>query len=286
MRRLFVALALLGFGSGASAGEYEIPDLPTLRGSSPFVPAAPTYSRWSGFYVGGHAGYGMAHMDFGGATQSLLAFVLRELALENEQHVSRWKVLDAKDTHSSSFGGFVGFNTQWDDVMLGFDLQYGKSSFSATATASPLSRRTTAGGNVYDVTVTGAASMNIHDWGSARVRGGWILGNFMPFATAGMAVGRADITRSATVVGRENPPDPPTTCAADFDPPICVPFNYTNAVSKNNAFIYGWTAGLGFDYLLTSNVFVRAEYEYAGFTTVQGIKPSISTARIGAGLKF
>ena len=286
MRRLFVALALLGFVSDASAGEYEIPDLPTLRGSSPFVPAAPTYPRWSGIYVGGHAGWGMAHMDFSGATQSLLAFVLRQLALENEQHVSQWKVLGAQDTHSASFGGFVGFNSQWDDVMLGVDLQYGKSSFSTSALASPISRRTSAGGNVYDVTITGAASMNIHDWGSARVRGGWILGDFLPYVTAGLAVGRADIRRSATIVGQENPPNPPETCATDINPPICVPFTYTNATAKNDAFIYGWTAGFGFDYMFTNNVFVRAEYEYAGFTTVQGIKPSISTARVGVGYKF
>jgi opacity protein-like surface antigen len=280
MRRLFVALALLGFVSDASAGEYEIPDLPTLRGSSPFVPAAPTYPRWSGFYVGGHVGYGMANIDFSKSTQSLLAFVLRELALENEQHVSTWKVLGAKDTHSSSFGGFVGFNSQWDDVMLGLDLQYGKSSFSATATASPISRRTSAGGNVYDVTITGAASMNVHDWGSVRVRGGYIMGNFLPFATAGMAVGRADVSRSATIVGQENPPNPPETCETDINPPICVPFTYTNAQTKNNAFIFGFTAGVGFDYMFTNNVFMRAEYEYAGFTTVSSIKPAISTARV------
>src|SRR5262245_14833899 len=120
MRRPFVALALLGLISNASAGEYEIPDLPTLRGSSPFVPAPPTYPRWAGFYVGGSVGYGSAHVDFSKATQPLLTFVLRELALENEQHVSQWKVLGDKDTGGSSFGGFVGFNSQWDDVILGF----------------------------------------------------------------------------------------------------------------------------------------------------------------------
>ena len=84
MRRLVVALALVGLVSEASAADYEIPGLPTLRGSSPFVPAPPTFTCWSGFYAGGQVGYGDAHVEFSRSTQSLLRFVLRELALENE----------------------------------------------------------------------------------------------------------------------------------------------------------------------------------------------------------
>ncbi len=286
MRRLFVALALLGLVSkAAAAGEYEIPDLPTLRGSSPFVPAAPTYTRWSGIYAGGQVGYGSANIDFSKATQPLYAFLLRELALENEVHPSRWQILGTKDTGGSSFGGFAGFNSQWDDVILGFDIHYGKSSFSASAPASPLSRRTSANGNVYQLTLDGSASMNIHDWGAGRVRGGYVMGNFLPYATAGFAVGRADVRRTATIVGEENPPDS-GSCATDTTPPICVPFTYSKSEGKNNAFIFGWVAGVGMDFLITSNVFLRAEYEYVGFTSVSGIKPGISTARVGAGLKF
>ena len=58
MRRMFVAVALLVQVSAVSAGEFELPDLSTLRGSSPYVPAPPTYTRWSGFYAGGSLGYG------------------------------------------------------------------------------------------------------------------------------------------------------------------------------------------------------------------------------------
>src|SRR3954451_166207 len=145
MRRLFVALALFGLVFDANAGEYEIPDLPTLRGSSPFVPAPPTFPRWSGFYAGAQVGFGDSHMDFSGATKQLYAFMLRELALENEQHPSQWKVLGAKDSTHSSLGGFVGFNSQWDDVVVGIDVHYDKTSFSAIAPATPIGRRTSAG---------------------------------------------------------------------------------------------------------------------------------------------
>ena len=38
--------------------------MPTLRGSSPFIPAAPTYTRWAGFYVGGQIGYEQRRDEF------------------------------------------------------------------------------------------------------------------------------------------------------------------------------------------------------------------------------
>jgi len=135
--------------------------------------------------------------------------VLRELALENEQRVSLWKVLGPVDKSGASFGGFVGYNSQWDDIILGVDLTYSKTSFNAVSPVSPISRRTTAGGNVYDVTVFGSGTMKIHDWGSARVRACWAEDTLMPYATVGFAFGRADITRSATATGEENPPDLP-----------------------------------------------------------------------------
>src|SRR3954452_22968486 len=106
MRRLLVALALLASVTGASAGDFELPDLSPLRGSTPYVPAAPTFTRWSGFYAGGQLGYGNSSFDFSGATQPLFAFMLRELALENEQHPSTWKVLGKADHTGTSGGGF------------------------------------------------------------------------------------------------------------------------------------------------------------------------------------
>jgi len=283
MRRLFVALALFGLVSEADAADYEIPDLPTLRGSSPFVPAPPTFPRWAGVYAGAEAGFGDAHMDFAGATQQLLAFMLRELALENEQHVSQWKVLGAKDSAHSSLGGFAGFNSQWDDVVLGFDVHYDKTSFFGAVQGSPISRRTSAGGNVYDVTVDGSASMKIKDWGSGRIRAGYVMGNFLPYGTFGFAVGRAEITRTATVFGQENPPTPPADCAST---PTCVPFSFSSTQSNKNAWIFGWTAGVGMDYMIMPDVFVRGEYEFVQFASVATIKANISTVRMGVGLKY
>jgi outer membrane immunogenic protein len=280
MRRCLVVLCLLGFVTNANAQDF---DVPTLRGTSPFIPAPPKYTRWAGFYAGGQIGRSSLEMNFSGATEALIAQMLRTLALENESHVSQWGVLGKVNPSGISYGAFIGYNTQWNDVIVGIDLHYNRaSSFFANAPADPISRRTSAGGNVYDVTVDGAASMRITDYGAARVRGGWIVGNFLPYATLGVAVGRADITRSAHVFGEENPATP---CG----PPLvntCVPFSFSTSEIKNAHFIYGWSAGAGVDIMVMPNFFVRAEIEYMGFTEAQGIKAEIGTARVGAGYKF
>jgi opacity protein-like surface antigen len=282
MRRWFVALCLLGLTSGAHAGDFE---LPTLRGSSPFVPEAPTYHRWAGFYFGGQLGRSTTNMDFAGATESLVALMLRELALENESRPSRWKVLGESDVSSKNYGGFIGYNSQWDDVILGIDINYSRGRHAATAPSLPISRVTSAGGNTYLVNVSGSASMEIHDFASARIRAGWAAGNFMPYATLGVAVGRADVARSATVTGAENPP--PGYPGVPCDPLTgCVEFSFTSSEAKPKAWMYGWSAGGGLDFLVMPNMFVRGEYEYVGFTPLWGIRAHIHTARVGAALKF
>ena len=129
------------------------------------------------------------------------------------------------------------------------------------------------------MSITGAASMRITDYGALRVRAGVELGNFLPYARLGVAVGRADVYRSATAFGTGNRPG---SQPAD---PVITPFFFTENESKQGAVIYGWSAGGGIDIMLMPNFFVRAEYEYMASTALD-IKSSISTGRLGAGFKF
>lgn len=267
MRRLLLALGLIGLASDAVAGEFM---LPVLRGSNTFVPAPPTFTRWSGFYVGGQWGYSGANVDFSNATRDLVAFSLRELALESEQSPSQWQVLGQSSTSASSYGGFVGVNTQWDDAILGFELNYSRSSLMAIALATPLTRATSAGGNSYLLTITGSGSMRVTDVGTLRARAGYAAGNFLPYLTAGFAIGRADIARSSAVTGTENG----------------FPFSFTESETKNAAFLYGWAVGAGLDVAVTSNVFLRGEAEYVNFAPNSGMHATITSARVAAGLKF
>jgi len=282
MRRLLAALGLIVAISDAFAGDLM---LPTLRGSDNLVPGNPTYPRWSGFYAGGQVGIGLANMDFAGATRGLIAFSLRELALENEQHPSTWQVLEKADTKASSIGGFVGYNTRFDDVILGLDFNYNRASFNANAPISPIGRITSAGGNTYLVNLTGSASLHITDVAGLRARAGYAVGNFLPYFTIGVAAGRADFARSATASGAENPPTGYPTVPCD---PLagCTVFSFTRSEAKQGAFMYGWSMGGGIDMLVLPNVFVRAEFEYIAFTSIAEIKAAISTGRLGLGVKF
>jgi opacity protein-like surface antigen len=155
-------------------------------------------------------------------------------------------------------------------VIVGVDVNYNHTSLSAVGPSFPIQRVLSAGGLTYDVTIAGNASMNIKDLATARLRGGFVLDNFLPFATFGFAVGRADIVRSATITGTEDG----------------VPFSFSDRDVKNDAFIYGLSFGLGMDFLLTPCWFVRAEYEYVRFFDISGVKPQLQTGRLGAAYKF
>ncbi|MCC6888313.1 MAG: outer membrane beta-barrel protein [Hyphomicrobiales bacterium] len=278
MRWFVVAGCLLASVTCAHAQDF---DMPTLRGSSPFIPEAPRYTRWAGFYAGGQLGYTSSEMNFAGATEDLIAYLLRATALENEQRPSEWGVLGKVSPSGTSFGIFAGYNSQWSDVIVGIDLHYNRSDFFSVAPVSPISRSVTAGGNSYAVTIDGSASMRITDYGAARLRGGWIVGNFLPYATVGVAVGRADITRSARVSGTETVPCSPDPCT-----PTVTPFDFSTSEAKNAHFIYGWSAGGGLDVMLMPNLFVRGDFEYISFAKALGIKAETVTARVGAGLRF
>jgi outer membrane immunogenic protein len=278
MRRLLVVVGLVASISGASAQEFE---LPTLRGTSSFVPDAPGplyVPRWSGFYVGGQVGWGIASMNFATATQDLVAHELRNLALEDQQHPSQWQVLGKADTGTGSIGGFLGYNIGWECLILGVELNYSHTNFTADAPLSPLTRVTSANGLVYLVNLTGSASMHITDYGTLRARAGYVTGNFMPYAFAGAAWGRADLSRSATASGTETVPN--------SNPLIVTPFSFTESETKNGAFLFGWTLGGGLEVMLMPKVFLRAEYEYIAFQQIWGIKSQIQTARAGVGYKF
>jgi outer membrane immunogenic protein len=279
MRRLLVAFGLIASMSDALAGGFETP---ILRGSDAYVPAAPQPApqlvKWSGFYGGGHVSYGFASMDFARASQEPVAHMLRELLLENEQHPSQWQVLGKANAGGGGGGVFFGYNNRWEDVILGFELNYSRVSHHADAPVSPISRVTaTSNGLIYLVNLTGAASMHITDLATIRARAGVQVENFLPYVMIGAAAGRANISRSAIVIGTES-----TTT----DPPIVTPFTFSEGETKNGAFLFGWSVGGGLDMMVMPNVFLRAEAEYVAFSPVWQIKANVITARVGGGFKF
>jgi opacity protein-like surface antigen len=292
MRRLLVALGLIGFVSPAFAADYA---LPTLRGSDTYVPAPPAY-RWAGFYGGVQIGYSISQMDFGDGLGSMVGDILRNSTLARD--VSNWTVLGHSSTARTPFGGFVGYNFQWDETVFGLEGNYNHVSLTRSL-ADSVSRtfidNTGAPPNTtyqYNVTVSGSSSFQITDVATIRARAGWDAGQFLPYGFWGLALGSANVARTATVSGTRTDTTQQAVCvglvcgtAPVTGPPtpLALPGPQTDAAAM---VAYGYTAGLGIDVAFFSNAFARAEYEYIAFAATKGIVANINTFKIAAGIKF
>lgn len=281
MRRLVIAVVLFGFATGASAADYEMLDFPTLRGSSPYVPASPRHMNWGGFYAGGQVGYGASHMDFSKAGRSIGAFDPNNAFTAPFGLVSTWTDLGTDTAKAASYGAFVGYNWQWDDLILGFEANYNHTKLLGSATdircydaviTTCASAITLGDGNQYNAVVTATTSMRISDYGTARLRAGWVNDNVLPYAMIGLAVGRAEISRYATATG--------TPVGAG------TAFTRTEGQVNSPMLVWGYSAGLGADLLIFPNLFVRAEYEFVKFFIVSDMRSQIHNGRLGMGLKF
>ena len=269
MRCVIASLAVLGFAPQAPAADY-------LRGSEVYGPAEASYYNWSGFYLGAQAGYTNTQANFNNATASLISHMLRNTSLEDLARVSEWTVLGEADVRGPSYGGFIGYNSQWENVILGVEANYNRISVSVSD-ADGLSRIISPGdGFTYGVTVNSSASLHITDYGTLRARAGYVMGRFLPYLTAGFAVGRVETVRSADVSGSYVPEGQ----AGPVN-------NFAMSLTEPKAtYAIGYAAGAGVDVALMSNIFLRGEVEWLQFTNLPDIKAQMVTGRVAAGLKF
>jgi outer membrane immunogenic protein len=280
---LIMIAGALGVTQAAAA------DLPAvLRG--PIVGEVVQAYRWDGIYGGGQIGVSVANVDFTNAARTLVAEEVRLLTIEQDQQISQWAVLPKKNPVGGSFGAFVGYNCQWDDAVVGVELNYNRASLSASSD-SAIERSFFDSTNVpaghhyfYDVTVIGSASAHITDWATLRLRGAWAAGPFLPYGFVGFAVGRSDVSRSGTVLGSAT--DVPDVATPPLTPLPDLAIFETAVDARKGVFAYGGAAGLGVDVAVWRNVFLRGEWEYVKFAPFQGIRLQINTVRTGLGLKF
>jgi outer membrane immunogenic protein len=78
---------------------------------------------------------------------------------------------------AAGFGGFVGYNFQWENVIMGLELNYTHASLNANAPSSPLTRALV-GGIIESVTVNASGSLLISDFATTRAR--WAIDKFLP----------------------------------------------------------------------------------------------------------
>ena len=255
MRRFLLVAMMCGAAAGAQAA--DMPDLPFLRGSfTDGLSSART--NWQGYYIGGQASYGSVTSKPSGSINS----DLQSTFVPPINVTYNWQPLGSAHSNTTGYGAFFGYNSQWDDVVIGFEANYIHDGIRSV---------TNSVGYVYEadnVTVqsitNSSATVKLSDFGSLRIRGGYVIGCFLPYAFVGTGLGSQTVDRAVSV---EPTPIRPATYAA-----------------SKTKLVYGYSAGAGVDVMLVGGLFVRAEYEYRRVTS--DVESNINTVRAGLGYKF
>jgi outer membrane immunogenic protein len=276
-RALPLCAALMLAMPAAHAADW--PGAGFLRGSfEPPAAAGSTGVRWDGINFGANFGLSSLNANFGNGTSNQIAYILRNTTIEDEGGVSRWTTLSDTSSNSRQYGGFIGYNWQMDELVLGADIAYNRFSSLDASSGDTMSRIfDTSDGFTNTVTVTSSSSLKLVDYASLRGRAGYMMGQFLPYATLGLAVGRFNYVSSATVTA---------SGTAGGAPPDYGPSTGTDSDAKNNAFALGFSGGVGIDVALLPNVFLRGEYEFILFSPVNGVRSNLSTGRVGVGVRF
>lgn len=270
MRGFLLAAVMLGAVSTAHAA--DMPDF--LRGGFTDGVSRPATTNWQGFYAGGQGGLGTSDINFAGVTSTVVQRLLFNTAILADGGLANWPVGTKASVHGNGWGGFAGYNWQWDDVVSGVEFNYMHGKFGGAQTDQQTRIFFDGTGALDNVTYQAIAAVNLTDIGSARLRAGWSTGSFLPYAFIGAALGQATITRTARVFGTQT----------DTFTGQVFPFSVSATDQQNAKFVYGYVGGLGMDVMLMSCLFLRGEWEYARYTA--SIDTTVNTFRVGLGYKF
>ena len=180
MRRFLLAAMMFGAVTGAHAA--DMPDF--LRGSLP-ASSAPT-TNWDGWYIGGQAGYGSSDENFNGSTNNMVAALVANNVIQ-QTGVGQWNLnLGKQSSRSTSYGGFTGYNWQYDAVVVGLDGSYLHGTFGGTASASqgPLTFGPLSDTFYHTVTATSTSAISISDMATFRARAGYAMEVSCPISLA------------------------------------------------------------------------------------------------------
>ena len=233
MRNLITGAALIVLAAFAPMSAHAADIAPVYK-----APPAPvtTYS-WTGFYIGGNAGYSWSESDatyvqppgtpgfFGGAPFDVNGF-------------SRTLSLDDRFVG----GGQIGYNWQAGNWVFGIesDLQWRNSSGSFS--------------EVFPQFADVLTMQSEEKWfGTTRGRVGWAVNNWLYYATGGVAYGRVEDTVTRF-------------CAA-----LCNRFE----AQTSSRTLTGWTVGGGVEAIVWQNWTIGAEYLYVDLGDNTVVSPGI-----------
>lgn len=241
MKALGIAtLAVLALSSTANAADLPVKAPP---------PAAPAPLSWTGFYIGGNAGYAWGTSDVSSvATCPTGGFSC--------VYPSTAVILDAFGAGASGAlkpngftgGAQVGYNWQTGNVVYGIEADF--NAFSVKGSVGTTALVPTGAGQSF----TSSATVST-DWlFTFRGRLGWaVTPSVLLYATGGLAVTQVKVANSFS----DN----------------CAVFCQTNGgntigASSKSSTEASWTLGAGVEWLLARNWSAKVEYLYADFGSV------------------
>jgi outer membrane immunogenic protein len=220
---------------------------------APSPPAAP---NWTGFYIGANAGWGRATSD--------ILYVPPGPPFTSVP--SAYSAIGSGDLSSDGFigGGQLGFNFQYNSIVLGIEADIDSFSRSAgfTNTGTPA-------GAI--VPLTSVASVSANGFATVRGRAGLALQSWLFYFTAGEAETRFNFNQVNT-------------------------YNVVSEAAAISETLWGPVYGGGVEYLVGRNWTVKAEYLHADFGTVSQLVPflgqdhshsaDLSTDIVRAGINY
>jgi len=290
MRSWFAALGLGLMGSAALpllAAAADLDPPPVLRGP---LPASEASMDWSGFYAGGFGGFTQMEFEPRTAASGLVRTMLSNSIWLNPGYADDTIYSRRTTSNKVVFGGFVGYNWMIDDYVVGAELDYtrgeqngaangGRSGFFSQPDSTAVPRTD------YRYTTNVSNRLKLSEFGTARLRFGVPFGSFMPFATAGVALGRFSYRNEASAFGDARSVSADINGLAVFTPWSRV-MNTSLSDASRTRFAVGYALGGGFDWALTQNVILRGELQHVRFGNAGDMTATINSARAGAALKF
>jgi outer membrane immunogenic protein len=211
---------------------------------------APSISSWSGFYVGGHAGYRWADANFSSAGYIFdpgaggIAFPAR-----NEGY--------------GLSGGILGAHTGYNFMLSPTILAGVEGDWSWGSGKDSIARSFTGSSND-GFTFRGTSEVKLTWQATIRGRLGVVNGPWLYYGTGGVAFTHAKWSDTSTLV---------------------TGFGTTDYASWSaGKTLTGWTLGGGVEYMYTSNWVGRIEYLYenfGSFNVLHGFDPQTGTLDIG-----
>jgi outer membrane immunogenic protein len=226
-KKILIAAGFLAFTTfTASAADMSLP----VKAAPP---AAPVYDPWTGFYIGGNVGSGLANTDVGGTSTGTHGAV----AFQDSFSASR-------SQHGPLAGGQLGINYEFAPRwVLGAEADIDWSNIKGSAT--PCGAKNAAG----VVDCLGVAG-KIQDFGTVRGRFGYVFDNLLVYGTGGFAWAKDTETVTESCSGAKCP-------------------KTSNLLAFNSASSpatpYGWAAGGGMESRVLPNWLLRVEYLHLQF---------------------